>query len=119
MTPLTLLDMWRRSAAKVSPEDSMHTAIDQDPKLTEGDAQSLEIQPSTFPSRLDLRPIKRGPTALPEATVEAILAADASMVRRPIRTVSDRSTPPTASLVVVVFDGLPFTKLCLESLLAN
>ena len=39
--------------------------------------------------------------------------------RRPPTRTRRRSAPDSASIVVVTHDGLPFTRLCLESLLAN
>lgn len=63
---------------------------------------------------LDLAPISRHPTTLPEATVRAALALPTP--RAPAR---PRVRPPRVSIVVVCHDGLAFTKLCLASVLAN
>jgi GT2 family glycosyltransferase len=70
--------------------------------------------PSAFPLEMVLEPLSRRPTRLPRATVEATQ-------RNPLPTHED---PPTlaagsASIVVVTHGGLPFTRLCLESVLAH
>ena len=68
----------------------------------------------TFPADLVLTPVSRWPTTLPEQTQLAVMDAPiASRVRR-----RGDSGHPAASIVVVTFDGLVFTRLCLESLLA-
>jgi GT2 family glycosyltransferase len=85
---------------------------------------------ATFPDDLVLTPIARWPTTLPDATRVAVLDT-------PIDTTIDRrvdaqeptreSTPdggvtdmtPRVSIVIVTLDGLVFTRLCLESLLAT
>jgi len=67
-----------------------------------------------FGDEMVLTPVSRRPTVLPEATVEAVRS-------RPIATApaSVRRGPPRASVVVVSFDNLLFTRLCVESLLAH
>jgi GT2 family glycosyltransferase len=68
----------------------------------------------TFPAELVLTPVSRWPTTLPEQTQLAVMAAPiASRVRR-----RGDSGHPAASIVVVTSEGLVFTRLCLESLLA-
>jgi GT2 family glycosyltransferase len=67
-----------------------------------------------FPVDMGLEPVSRRPTVLPRATVEAAQ-------RYPV---ADHEDPPalgpeSASIVVVTHDGLPFTRLCLQSLLAH
>jgi GT2 family glycosyltransferase len=67
-----------------------------------------------FPAEMALEPLRRRPTTLPPATVEE----------------AERHPPPCcerapalgadgASIVVVTHEGLPFTRLCLQSLLIN
>jgi GT2 family glycosyltransferase len=69
---------------------------------------------SPFPAEMELEPTSRRPTVLPRATVEAAQ-------RNPVAAHEDPPTlgPESASIVVVTNDGLPFTRLCLESLLAH
>jgi GT2 family glycosyltransferase len=70
--------------------------------------------PPGFPAAMELEPLSRRPTTLPRSTVEVAQ-------RNPVRAHED---PPalaagSASIVVVAHNGLVFTRLCLESLLAN
>jgi len=67
-----------------------------------------------FPPDLVLTPVSRWPTRLPEESVRTIVATPLveRVTRRP------RAGHPLASIVMVTYDGLPFTRLCLESLLA-
>ena len=67
-----------------------------------------------LPATLDLEPVSRRPTTLAAETVEAVLRG---RCRRPAATAS--GPPPRRSIVVVAADGLVFTRLCLESVLAN
>jgi len=69
---------------------------------------------SVFPAEMVLEPVSRRPTTLPRATVEAAH-------RHPVPCCSQ---PPalgrdSASVIVVTHGGLAFTRLCLETLLAN
>src|SRR5207249_2078492 len=66
-----------------------------------------------FPPGLDLSAAGRWPTRLADATIRAVLAnpLPASPAPGPDR--------PAVSVVVVTFDNLAFTRLCLESLIAN
>jgi GT2 family glycosyltransferase len=72
-------------------------------------------RPSTvFPAEMPLEPVSRRPTVLPRATIEATQA-------NPLPALAE--APPlgegSASIVVVTHDNLVFTRLCLESVLAN
>ena len=68
---------------------------------------STEAGSGAFARSLDLEPIARGPTVLPEATAQAVLSADVSRLRRPRaprspgapphRSPASRSSPSTAS----------------------
>jgi GT2 family glycosyltransferase len=69
---------------------------------------------STFPADLVLSPVSRWPTTLPEETRQAVVAAPVASRVHP----RDDDAHPEASIVVVTFGGLVFTRLCLESLLA-
>jgi GT2 family glycosyltransferase len=69
--------------------------------------------PAGFPRALSLVPVSRRPTRLSEATKETVLSA-------PIPR-AGRAAPaaPSATVVVVSYNSLPFTRLCLESVLAH
>ena len=65
------------------------------------------------PPGLVIAPVSRRPTTLPDATVAAVLEAGLPVsVRR-------EADPGEASVVVVTRDGLVFTRLCVESVLAS
>lgn len=68
-----------------------------------------------FPEDLVLDPVSRWPTTLPSATLRAVLGAS---VEQQIQQVAQAEAHPIASILMVTFDGLAFTRLCLESLLA-
>jgi GT2 family glycosyltransferase len=74
------------------------------------------IASAAFLADLDLVPVSRWPTTLAEATTRAIL--DTPVDRRVARTLTP-SAIPLVSIVTVTFNGLLFTRLCLESLLAT
>jgi GT2 family glycosyltransferase len=61
---------------------------------------------------LGLVPVSRRPTRLPDRTVDAALS-------RPVPRGPVGAPEPEASIVVVAVDGLPFTRLCLESVLEH
>jgi GT2 family glycosyltransferase len=63
-----------------------------------------------LPSSLDLQPVSRRPLVLPDETVRSVL-------RRAVPQPASESR--LASIVVVTLDNLVFTRLCLESVLAN
>lgn len=69
-----------------------------------------------LPGELELIPVSRWPTTLPAATERTVLG-------RPVPRFRARPRPegktPLLSIVVATFDGLPYTRLCLESVLAN
>jgi GT2 family glycosyltransferase len=71
-----------------------------------------EVPRGPFPFGMSLEPVSRRPTRLAPATLEAIEAT------APSAPVSEAGEP-VASVVVVSFDSLAFTRLCLESVLAN
>src|SRR5207248_8065490 len=91
--------------------------------------QTLERQTKTegatepFPSTMVLTPISRWPTRLPEATVQTVLARPAP--EPPTLQVDQRSMVSAAqgtekvSIVIVTFNNLVFTRMCLESVLVN
>jgi GT2 family glycosyltransferase len=67
-----------------------------------------------FPSEMKLEPVSRRPTLLPRETVEAVQ-------RNPFPTLGEALPlgADSASIVVVTHNNLTFTRLCLESVLAN
>jgi GT2 family glycosyltransferase len=70
--------------------------------------------PTVFPEEMDLEPASRRPLKLARGTVEAAQAVPVS-----IHEDAPALGPESASIVVLTHDGLPFTRLCLESVLAN
>jgi GT2 family glycosyltransferase len=76
----------------------------------------------SLPDDLVLTPIARWPTTLDDASVRAVL--DAPIEQRVRICASERElteeggVAPRVSIVIVTLDGLVFTRLCLESLLA-
>jgi GT2 family glycosyltransferase len=82
-------------------------------------------RPSFLPPDLILEPLSRKPTVLPETTVRTVLAlpvgagrAAGASIKKPFDLAAQDSFP-RVSIVVVTRDNLVFTKLCLESVLAN
>jgi GT2 family glycosyltransferase len=69
-----------------------------------------------LPSSLLLSPTCRWPTRLPEATVQAVMARPVPAAWR-----QGPNGPLTAraSIVIVTYNSLVYTKLCLESVLSN
>ena len=65
-----------------------------------------------FPYGMPLTPISRRPTRLAPTTLEAIEAT-------PPPAAPSEAAEPRASIVVVSYNSLPFTRLCLESVLFN
>ena len=87
--------------------------------------RSCSGRPSLLPPDLILEPVSRKPTVLPEATVRTVhdLSAGAGWAigaRTPGPfDPSARNLFPRVSIVVITRDNLVFSKLCLESVLAN
>ncbi len=71
-----------------------------------------EVPRAPFPFGMQLTPVSRRPTKLAAATLEAVEATP------PPAGVSE-APAPRASIVVVSFNSLAFTRLCVESVLAN
>lgn len=65
-----------------------------------------------FPYGMVLTPVSRRPLRLPAETIETIRAT-------PRAAAHVEATEPAASIVVVSFDSLPFTRMCVETVLAN
>ena len=71
-----------------------------------------EVPRGPFPFGMVLAPVSRRPTRLPEETIEA--------VRGTPPTAAVRTAPePAASIVVVSFESLVYTRMCVETVLAN
>jgi GT2 family glycosyltransferase len=70
--------------------------------------------PGAFPLEMDLEPMSRRPMTLSRGTVEAARALPVS-----IHEDAPGLGPGSASIVVLTHNGLTFTRLCLESLLAH
>jgi len=70
--------------------------------------------PSVFPLDLVVEPVSRRPTTLPRETIEVAQRQPTSRHAEP-----PRLGEGSASVVVVTYDGLPFTRLCLETVLAH
>ena len=71
---------------------------------------------SPLPADLVLTPVSKRPTTLPEDTVQTVLALPlpSSLSPGPPETMS-----PDESVVIVTYDNLVFTRMCLESVLAT
>jgi GT2 family glycosyltransferase len=74
--------------------------------------RSFDRLAALFPADMDLRPLSRRPIQLPLETERAVLD-------RPVPTLNPckASAKPSASIVVVSYDNLVFTRMCLESVL--
>jgi GT2 family glycosyltransferase len=79
-------------------------------------AARTALTEAAFPADLALEPVRRGPTVLPDETVAAVMSADPRRITRPVPAGPGQ---PRASIAVVTFNGLVFTRLCLESVLAS
>jgi GT2 family glycosyltransferase len=78
-------------------------------------ARSRRSRPvSVFPPEMELEPVSRRPTTLPRATVEAAQRTQVAPHEDPPVLGSD-----SATVVVVTYGALPFTRLCLETVLAH
>ena len=69
---------------------------------------------AAFPSDFVLTPVSRWPTTLPDESVRTIV--ETPLAGRVAR--RQAAARPVASIVMVTHDGLVFSRLCLESLLA-
>jgi ATP-binding cassette subfamily B protein len=84
-------------------------------RLDPAGAEEAQARPkSAFPQELVLTPLSRDPTVLAPATVEAVLGRGV-----PATGASPAASAPAASIVVATHNQLAFTRMCLESVLAN
>jgi GT2 family glycosyltransferase len=67
----------------------------------------------SFPADMDLTLVSRRPARLTPATVEAVMEAPVPVAAAPA------GSPPQVSIVVVTYNNLLYTKLCLGSLIWN
>jgi GT2 family glycosyltransferase len=70
---------------------------------------------TVFPRDMVLEPVSRRPTQLPPETVQLAARQPAA----PRWSEPPRLGPRSVSVVVVTYDGLPFNRLCLETVLAH
>ncbi len=110
--------------ARMPKHDRLLRAPQETAATPEG-MRSCSGRPSLLPPDLILEPISRRPTVLPAATVRAVhdLPAGAGWAiatHRPLPfDPPARGFYPRVSIVVITRDNLVFSKLCLESVLAN
>lgn len=71
-----------------------------------------EVPRGPFPYGISLEPVSRRPTKLAAETLKAIEAT-------PAPAAVSEALAPRASIIVVSYNSLPFTRLCLETALAN
>jgi len=71
-----------------------------------------EVPRGPFPYGMALKPVSRRPVQLPAETVEAVRATPPSAA-------AADPPDPSASVVVVSYESLLFTRMCLETVLAN
>jgi GT2 family glycosyltransferase len=71
-----------------------------------------EVPRGPFPYGMVLAPVSRRPTRLPDETIEAVRATPPAAAPTEIG-------EPAASIVVVSFDSLLYTRMCVETVLAN
>ncbi len=75
-----------------------------------------------FPHGMVLTPVSRRPIQLPDATVETVLMRPVPRFEARAQAASEQQEQggrPRVSIVVVTHDNLIFTRLCLESVIAN
>jgi GT2 family glycosyltransferase len=72
-----------------------------------------------FPDNLVLEPVSRWPTTLCDESLREVLDTPLDERLRPDRRAATVTAAPRVSLVIVTLDGLPFSRLCLETLLGN
>jgi GT2 family glycosyltransferase len=99
----------RRAAAAIAREHFAHDVVLR-PLLARAGLALPARKPSSLPRELRLDVASRRPTTLAPATEASVLLAP--LPHRP-----GAPSTPEVSVVVVCHDGLPFTKLCLASLL--
>ncbi|HKD38321.1 MAG TPA: glycosyltransferase family 2 protein [Pirellulales bacterium] len=77
------------------------------------------IPAKPFTAELDLCPVSRWPTTLADPTLDVVGSWPAGMASPPCAGDACSVDMPRTSIIVLTHNGLPFTKLCLESIVAN
>jgi len=105
------------AAREIGREYFGHEAV-LGPLLEHLDVRPAHARPrraqTVFPPELVIEPVSRRPTTLPRETIEAAQRQRTSRHPEP-----PRMGEGSASVVVVTYGGLPFTRLCLETVLAH
>jgi GT2 family glycosyltransferase len=105
-------DAARRVAVEhFSPEVVLGAMLDHMGMRVPGRAREAPRGP--FPFGMVLTPVSRRPTRLPAETTKAVLAAPHPAP------VGEAPASPGASIVVVSYKSLPYTRMCVEAVLAN
>jgi GT2 family glycosyltransferase len=73
---------------------------------------TASVMVAPFPADLCLAPVRRSPLRLPDATLQTIFET-------PLPDPGLKGGRPRSSVVIVTFNQLPFTRLCLGTMLAN
>ena len=86
---------------------------------TSQDPVQVWAQSPVLPLDLDLEPLSRRPIRLCEETLDHVMSRPIPNWRR--AGVEEMAAPavPLVSIIVVVHNSLPFTRMCVESVLAN
>jgi GT2 family glycosyltransferase len=107
------------------PKHDRRDRAPQESAATPNGMLSHSGRPSFLPPDLIIEPMSRKPTVLPQTTVRTVLdlpagaaRAGAGRILEPIDPAA-RDSFPRVTIVVITRDQLVFTKLCLESVLAN
>jgi GT2 family glycosyltransferase len=85
--------------------------VGEGPKASAPRAPAFDL----LPRDLALTPVSRRPTVLPEATIQTVLGRPVPTFPKPPAALPGR----LVSIVVVSYDNLAFTRLCLESILES
>jgi GT2 family glycosyltransferase len=109
-------DRHRRAAWKIARECFSHEVV-LTPLLTElglSRPHPRQGPPAALPSDLVIVPTSRWPTRLPDASIKTALDLAPSLP-----SLGDGSSAGAASIIIVTYNGLAYTKMCLSSLFAN
>src|SRR5437868_6519404 len=103
----------------MKPRTHIHARPDGGEQTVIGLAEGLQEEASPFAPEMVLTPLARRPLTLPEATVKAVLSRPVPDGRARQTTAPTQAASARASIIIVTFNNLVFTRLCLESVLAN
>ena len=108
----------RRAAHDIAREYFSHevvlTRLLQDLGIHSTRKKSPAPAESTLPADIVLAPTSRWPTRLSPNTVKTALSLPIPVAKRALPASADR-----ASIAIVTYNGLPYTKMCLSSLLGD